>query len=380
MSSSTAADPAWARRASPLARALFFAYLLLVVYASLSPWSGWRSIGVGPFAYLSAPLPRYITAFDIVVNILGYLPLGALAVLALYPRLRGAGAVALATLGCVLLSGSMEALQTFLPARISSSIDLATNSAGALLGALLAAPNASSLIDRGRLAQLRARWFRRDATVPLTLVALWPIAQLHPGPMLFGNGEIRDLLQLILEPFGGWPAWSAADRFGPAEFILDEAMVCATGLLAAGLSLAAIMQAFAPRAGLLLALLAAAIGAKSLALGVEFGADRAFAWTTPGAVGGLVIGLLALLVGAAGRPRAIARLALLATLAMLFLVNLTPENPYHAHWLQQWHPGRLLHAAAAAEWVATAWPYAMLIWLVPAAFTARLPRGRPPVS
>ncbi|MGE5339821.1 MAG: VanZ family protein [Gemmatimonadota bacterium] len=380
MSSSTSDDPAWTRRASPLARALFTAYLLLVIYASLSPWSGWRSIGVGPLAFLTAPLPRYITTFDIVVNMLGYLPLGALAVLALHPRLRGAGAVALATFGCVLVSGTMEALQTFLPARISSSIDLATNSAGALLGALLAAPNASSLIDRGRLAQLRARWFRRDATVPLTLVALWPIAQLHPGPMLFGNGEMRELLQWILEPFGGLPTWSGPDRFGPAEFILDEAMVCAAGLLAAGLSLAAIMQAFAPRVPLLLALAAAALGAKSLALGVEFGAERAFAWSTPGAIGGLVIGILALLVGSAGRPRAIARLALLSTLATLVLVNLTPENPYHAHWLQQWHPGRLLHAAAAAEWLATAWPYAMLIWLATAAFSARLPNGRPTVS
>jgi hypothetical protein len=47
--------------------------------------------------------------------------------------------------------------------------------------------------------------------------------------------------------------------------------------------------------------------------------------------------------------------------------------------LQQWRPGRLVHAAAAAEWVATAWPYALLAWLVPAAFTGRLARGNPQV-
>ena len=374
MASGAQFDSAWTRRASPLARALAIAYLLLTVYVSLSPWSGWRDIGVSAFAYLHAPVPRYITTFDIVINALGYAPLSALVVLALHPRVRGLQAVVLATSVGLLVSGSMEALQTYLPTRIASSLDLAANGAGALLGAVIAAPYASSLIDRGRLAQLRARWFRRDAAVPLTLAALWPIAQVHPGRMLFGNGGLTDLLPGILNALGWWPGWLNADRFGPAEFILDEAVVTAAGLLAAGLSLAAIMQSFAPRIRLLLALAAAALGAKSLAFGVQFGAERVFAWITPGAVGGLVIGLLALLVAAAGRPRALARLALLATLVLLVLVNLTPENPYHAQWLQQWRPGRLVHAAAAAEWMAAAWPYALLAWLVPAAFTARLPK------
>lgn len=367
-------QPAWTRRASPLARALVIAYLLLVAYVSLTPWTGWRDIGVGAFAYLAAPLPRHITAFDVMVNVLGYVPLGALAVLALHPRVTGVATVALATVAGVLLSGTLEALQTFLPARIASTVDLAANGAGALLGALLAAPFASSLIDRGRLVQLRFRWFQRDAAVPLTLVALWPIAQVHPGSMLFGNGELRALTRTVLDAFGAWPAWLGADRFGPAEFILDEAEVTAAGLLAAGLTLAAVMRSLAPRARLLLALLGAALATKTLALGVQFGAERMFAWATHGAIGGLTLGALALLVASAGRPRAIARLALLATVALLVLVNLTPENPYRAHWLQQSQGGRLVHVVAAAEWLATAWPYALLAWLVPAAFTARLPK------
>jgi len=372
-------DSTWTPRASPSARALFVADLLLVIHVSLSPWSGWRDIGVSAFAYLSAPLPRYVTSFDVIINVLGYAPLGALAVLALHPGVRGPAAAFLGTLTGVLLSGTMEALQTFLPTRIASSIDLAANSAGALVGSLLAARFASSLIDRGRLAQLRARWFQRDAAVPLALIALWPVAQVHAGPMLFGNGELRDLLQHALHAVGAWPGWFSADQFGPAEFILDEAAVTVAGLLAAGLSLAAVMQPFAPRVRLLLALLAVALVTKSLAFGIQFGAEHVFAWVTPGAIGGLAIGMLALLVASAGRPRALAQLALLAAVALLVLVNLTPENPYHAHWLQQWRPGRLVHAAAAADWVATAWPYVLLAWLVPAAFSARLARGSPEV-
>ena len=72
-------------RASPLARILLLVYVLLVAYASLYPFEGWRAVGLSPFAYLSAPWPRYVTAFDVVVNVAGYVPYGFLAVAALRP-------------------------------------------------------------------------------------------------------------------------------------------------------------------------------------------------------------------------------------------------------------------------------------------------------
>ena len=69
-------------------------YLLLVAYASLYPLEGWRGVGLSPLAYLSAPWPRYVTAFDLTANLVGYAPYGFLAVAALHPRLRGAAAFA----------------------------------------------------------------------------------------------------------------------------------------------------------------------------------------------------------------------------------------------------------------------------------------------
>src|SRR5258706_15140011 len=73
---------------STLARYLFVAYVPLVVYASLHPFSGWHDRGLPPFAFLTAPFPRPIPVFDVVANIIGYVPLGFLAVLAVYPRPR----------------------------------------------------------------------------------------------------------------------------------------------------------------------------------------------------------------------------------------------------------------------------------------------------
>ena len=60
--------------ASPLA----WLYAALIVYASLSPFEGWRVPGVSWFTFLLLPWPHWWTGFDLVSNLLGYLPLGAL--------------------------------------------------------------------------------------------------------------------------------------------------------------------------------------------------------------------------------------------------------------------------------------------------------------
>jgi VanZ family protein len=356
------------RRASPLARVAWFAYAVLIVYASLAPWSGWRDLGVSPWAFLTAPLPRYITGFDVAVNVAGYAPLGALGVLALHPKLRGARAVFVAAFAGVLLSAGIEALQTYLPRRIASNVDFAANAAGALLGAAAAAPFTEALIDRGRLARLRAQWFARDATTALLLLAFWPLAQIHAGPMLFGLGEVQPTLDAVARFFGFAAPQLGRSGFGPAEFVMAEAIVTASAALAAGLTLAAVAAPRAPRATLALALVIAALAARALAYAVQFGPERAFAWVTPGAVGGLAIGVLALVVASAGPPRALLRLASLAVMVLLVAVNVVPDNPYHAHWLQGWRPGRLEHFSAAARWIATLWPYALLVWLLDRTF------------
>jgi VanZ family protein len=357
-------DAGRARRASPLARVAWLAYAALIVYASLAPWSGWRDLGVSPWAFLTAPLPRYITSFDVAVNVAGYAPFGAIGVLALHPRLRGARAVLVAMLAGVLLSAGIEALQTYLPQRISSNVDLAANSAGVALGALAAAPFAEALIDRGRLARLRAQWFARDATTALLLLAFWPLAQIHAGPMLFGLGEVQPTLDAIARFFGFAAPQLGRTGFGPAEFVMAEAIVTASAVLAAGLTLAAVAAPRAPRTALALALVIIALATRALAYAVQFGPEHAFAWITPGAVGGLTVGVLALVVASAGPPRALLRLAVLAVVVLLVAVNVVPDNPYHANWLQGWRPGRLVHFSAAAGWIAALWPYALLLWLL----------------
>ena len=347
----TVIDP----KPSPLARYLLLAYVLLVMYASLHPFSGWRDKGAGAFAFLAGALPRYITAFDLVTNFAAYLPLGFFALLALHPRVRGARAFTVAGLAGCCLSLALEALQTYLPSRIPSNLDLATNGLGAFAGAGVALRFGVGLLGSGRIYTLRHRWFLAGAQYDLGLVllALWLFTQLNPETLLFGNGDLRELIEPL-------PA-----ALHPAEvFIQMEAAVAACNLIAVGLFLSGLTQNDQPLRRLLLALLAGALALKTLAVGVLLKAQNVFAWLTPGALVGLACGAGVLMLAVA-LPRA-ARLALagLLLMAATVLVNLAPENPYLVDALQLWPQGYFLNFNGVTHLVSLAWPFAALFYLM----------------
>ena len=50
--------------------------------------------------------------------------------------------------------------------------------------------------------------------------------------------------------------------------------------------------------------------------------------------------------------------------ALIVAVGLIPENPYFSSWQSHWRTGRLAHFNALGEWVAFAWPFAALVWLI----------------
>ena len=101
---------------------LAWLYAGLIVYASLYPFADWRVPGHSPWQFLWLPWPRYWTGFDLVANLLGYVPLCALMLVA---RVRagdspGRGLLLALMLGAA-LSFSMEMLQNWLPRRVPSN-------------------------------------------------------------------------------------------------------------------------------------------------------------------------------------------------------------------------------------------------------------------
>nr|WP_296467189.1 VanZ family protein [Pigmentiphaga sp.] len=314
------------RHRAPMARLALIIVVLLVVYASLYPFTGWVDVGLPAFAYLRAPWPEYWVGSEIVANVAAYLPVGALFVWALYPACRRVAAVLAAVVFCTLLSGSLEALQTYLPNRIASNVDLAANAGGGLLGALAGAATAPSLIGDGALVRWRHRWFAPEAGSALILAALWVFMQIPRQPMLFGTGELWRLV-------GDWAAlpsqllgevWTPS----PGQRIMAEQLCTGAAVVAVSMLLLHVARPVPGRGMLPAALVCCALLVKAVLQPLAVPAQAGGAWITIGAVVGVVGGLALATGGAYLQPSWQRVLGMTALCVQLAIVNLLPSDLY----------------------------------------------------
>jgi len=355
-------------QASALARISLLFYGMLIVYASWYPLSGWRDNGLVPWAYLTEHMPRYWTWFDLCANVIGYIPLGVLMVLALYPRLRGLPALLLTVTAGVLLAALMEAVQTYLPSRVPSNLDLFTNAFGVALGAVLGTLVHHLFLEHSRLRTLRHQWFSDQASRGLIVVGLWPLAQIYPQAYLFGHGQLLPVFSGWLSEWMTMPVdlsqlfWEESN-LSVDQYLLAEAIITACSLTGAVLTLLCQMRNQAPKTSMALLLVAAAIAVKAMASAILFTPDNAFTWLTPSAGGGLLIGTV-MLAGLAMAPAVAQRRAAIVALAISFLaVNLAPANPYFLSTLQDWVQGKFLNFNGAAQFLSLCWPFFALWFL-----------------
>jgi VanZ family protein len=304
-----------------LAWTLALAYLLVIGYASLQPFRGWRWPPEEILLFLTASWPRFITLQDIAVNFAAYAPLGLLLSIGWGARFGAARGALAATLASALLSISMEAAQMFLPARIASNVDLLANTLGALLGAMAAPLLAPAQPIGGRIHAARRRLFLDGlpADAGLVIVGLWLATQFHPTARLFGSGAIRGTFDL--------PAYFAHT---PWLALGSEALVVLFGLLGVGLMLAALMRGGSRPLPVIAALVGAALALKTFNALAFVRASSPLAWLTPGALLGLAAG--GLLLWAAVRLARPAQLAVSAAciIAATIAINLAPDNPYQS--------------------------------------------------
>ena len=331
-----------------LPRYLALAYAALIMYASLHPFSGWRETGLSPLAFLEAGWPRYWTSFDVAANILAYLPLGFLLTLALQ-RTPGQWLPALiAALSGAAISLGVETVQAWLPSRVPSNLDLASNALGSALGALLAGWQGA------RTFRTIARLQRQLAPTPhvdiaLVLVGLWLLTQLSPETFLFGAGDLRHLLNI-----------PPAVTYAPSSFFVIETAIIVCNGVAIGLMVGSLL---APRHApfwLLGIFFALALAIRTLAAAILVGPLQAFAWLTPGAGLGMLIGAAALAVMSLLPASWRIALAGLALMAGTVLVNLAPPNPYSTVAMAAWRQGHFLNFNGLTRLVASVWPFLAL--------------------
>jgi VanZ family protein len=346
---------------------LALVYLGLIVYASLYPFTDWRDQGVAPWFFLTAPLPRYWTGFDVVSNVLGYMPLGFLLTLGSQRTGRQRGAITAAVLASLLLSMVMESLQSFLPDRVSSNLDLLLNVVGALFGALMA-----WILQRmgwlQRWSRFRANWFVEDARGAMVLLALWPLALLFPTEIPFGLGQVLERLELALENLleGSLALqWMALRPLALQPLsALAEWWSVLLGLLAPGLLGYCVIQRSAKRAWFLAWLILSGVGATALSAALSFGPQHAWEWLVPAnrLALGVALVLLALLLWVP--TRAAAALTLLVVVLNLSLVNQDSVSPYFEQTLFFWEQGRFIRFHGVVQWLGWLWPFAALAYVM----------------
>jgi VanZ family protein len=342
-------------------------YALLIVFASLFPFEGWRVQGISPWVFVTAPLPPpYWTWFDVNTNIAGYVPLGFLLALGgLRSGLR-LWSLPVAALAGAALSLCMEFLQIYLPRRVPSNLDFVLNAAGVLVGAMLAGA-LEWLGALERWSVFRQRWFGEQPQGGLVLLGLWPVALLFPQVLPFGLGQVLERLDKTLDawlegtPFMDWLPL----RETPLEPLMPSAeMLCVMlGLLAPCLLGYLLIAHTGRRALFALVLGCAGVAATALSSAMAYGPSHAWSWLTLPTQAGMVAAVLLAVCALAVRRRWCAVLLILVLMWQLNWLNQAPLNPYFADTLQSWEQGRFMRFYGLGQWLGWVWPYAVLAYV-----------------
>lgn len=332
---------------------LALAYTLLIVYASLTPFSGWRMPRAELFSFLLT-WPRYVTRFDVIVNVLAYIPLGYLIAVSCGGRVRAHQTVLAAAACGALLSLTMETLQMFVPGRFSSVPDILSNGAGSLAGALLARAIGRRPDIAGRLARLRNRLFLQGRITDwgLILLALWFLTQANPSSPLMGNWMLESVVPMH--------ATQPVARFSMMEFVTVMLNTVALGLLASIL-----LQPAHAAWEACLALLGAVFLIKWFAAELLLKPSAFSQWLGAEALIGAGYGLAMVFLFGYLRLRRqilVAACAILGGMGLAFIPS-DPMPPAATLQLFKWSYGHLLNFNGLTRTVSELWPMLALAYL-----------------
>jgi VanZ family protein len=334
---------------------LAISYTLFIVYASLSPFAGWRGQGLDFTEVLRAPFLLTYTAFDAVINLLAYLPFGLLVGLTLRARFGALVSVILGSCMGMLLSAIMEYLQMYLPMRTSSNLDMLTNSAGTLIGALLGVSMASWNWFFSRLTRCRLDWFRHGHEVDfgLALLALWVFGQVNPSLPMLGNVFISEMAH---QPFVTLPS---------APFDIWESSAVTLNLLMLGILMLTLMRMPGNVISALLLVLAVVALAKFIAAALLLKSWALLLWINSEAILGMLLGVVFLMT-ILWLPRAAAiGFGSAVALAHFVIVNFVLESstPSSSMSIYHWHYGHLLNYNGLAQTITLVFPMLLLFHL-----------------
>jgi VanZ family protein len=325
-------------------------YGVMIVYASLEPFSGWMAPLPGAPFFLFESLPARYTRYDIAINFLAYVPFGVFVALIgrgtpSVTRLLVAVAVSAA------LSFAVETTQMFLPSRDASPVDLMSNTAGGTLGGVLGVVLNIVPGLRARVGHWRNRVFvgGKSGDLGLALLGVWLLAQVNPGIALFAatfdpSRELtRDLAGTLL-----------------------QAAQCAFNVVGVGLFLALLLRQRRYLGGAVLVLIGVALMMKGAAATVLLRSTMWENWLKPGTSFGVAVGAVALLLTTRLSRPTQAKLCSIALLSSLIAPLLAPDM-WQARAplaLFDWPYGHLLNFNGLTHAVLVVWPVLASFYLM----------------
>lgn len=337
-------------RHSRLSSLLTVGYVMFIVYASLSPFSGWQEQGITFGEVLRLPWRITYSLFDALVNFVCYIPLGVLLGLALRPHLPVVMTAGFAILLSGALSAGMEYAQMYLPIRISSNVDILTNTAGAALGAMLAITLTAWTDWHIRLVAWRNQWFY-PSDFGLALLCLWVFGQTNPSLPMLGNLFINDVadqpfVATVSIPFSPLASFTVLLNLLMLGFLLLTLLCHAPHILR---TLSGVLGSVA-----LIKFIIASVLLKSSALLV---------WINAEAVLGITVGVILLRL-AVHLPRPwLHILGVITALGYFILINLTSNGPSLGATIYQWNSGHLRNYNGLAQTIAHIFPLLLLFHL-----------------
>ncbi len=344
-------------RRTLLPHALGALYALSIAYASLQPFGGWLEPEPGTSFFLFTAWPSRWWRYDILLNLVAYVPMGVFAAL-LPRRAPPMRRVAIAALCGFALSFAMETLQMFLPRRDASTIDLLSNTAGALVGGALGASLMRAESLKRALSGARVRLFLGGhlGDVGIALLVLWFVAQVNPGIPLFAL-TFDPEPQRILGPVATPPEGAA---------LVIEAAESAFQMLGVGLFLALLLRRRRMVAGGVLLSIGIALLLKGIVATLLIRPTVWEVWQRPGVLMGIAAGALLLPV-AISLPRpvmvAVCAVALLSSLGVPMLAPdlLAADAPLTFF---NWRYGQLLNYNGLTRTILLVWPILAAAWLL----------------
>jgi len=261
----------------------------------------------------------------------------------------------LSTLAGLSVSVAVEYTQMYLPVRVSSNIDIISNTVGAFCGAITALVIANYTWF-SHLKSWHEQWIKvgRSTDFGLALLVAWMFAQVNPSLPMLGS--------VIVSAISRWPF----DIVHSAPFNWLECSEVALNMLLLGVLLSTLVRELRFTLSTLLLVLFIVTVIKFIAAAVLLKSWAVLLWLDTEAMFGIIAGLLMLLAAMMFSHKWLLKIGFLAAILYLVLVvNLILDtSPSAVMRLYHWHYIHMLNYNGLSQVINLAFPVLLLGYLL----------------